>query len=242
MTAERQNETFGSLQLKNLGKSFGRRNVLSCISMTLPIQGKLALVGPNGAGKSTLVKLLLGIERVSTGNIVLSGEDITRLPIHRRVRKGLGYMAQESSAVMDLTVEDNLYLTPIIREAKKDFFEELMTEFGLIDIRRQKVRTLSTGERHKLEFCLCMAAQPDLVLLDEPFGGLEPKSVTKLCKMIQAQNAKGVGFIIADHRIADLQSIADSYIFLFEGKATYFENPATFFADTAVRKNFLGDD
>ena len=173
------------LFLKNVSKHYKARLILDKLKLTFPARTISALVGTNGAGKSTLLKIACGLVKAEEGQVKLKDLDLSSLPIHKRIGAGLGYLSQSNTLIQDLSVEDNIYLVPKKQEKEEEFREELLCEFGLDKLRKQKCKTLSGGEARKLEFCRTMATRPACVLLDEPFSGLDPKSCLTVLEMIE---------------------------------------------------------
>ena len=213
------------LEIRNIKKQFQKKKILNEVSIDFDPSKITALVGSNGAGKSTLLKVIIGLEKPNSGNIIWNKKDINSLTTHKRVEEGLGYMSQDSTAISDMSIENNLYLVPLNKKYKKkteeDYRENLLNEFGLSAIRHQKCNTLSGGELQKLEFCLSMATRPKLILLDEPFAGLDPKTVKFIIDLIKKLSSKNIGFIITEHRIEELKNIASHFILLHEQEVLF---------------------
>ncbi len=231
------------LSLRNIAKSYRHRSILRDVSIDFQPDRITALVGENGVGKTTLLKIAVGLERQDRGEVHFNDQSMTKWPVHKRIKAGLGYMSQESSAITDLTVEDNLYLIPrVMEKQEKDeaWREDLLNRFNLNHIRKSKVKTLSGGELRKLEFCLCMALKPGLILLDEPFAGLDPKTIKIVTRMIYDMHSLNVGFLIVDHRIEELKSLAEYYILLNQQRIDFEGSKKQFFKDALVKKEFLG--
>lgn len=228
------------IALKNIAKKFKRRWILENINITFPENKITALVGANGVGKTTLLKIILGLERPNSGQVFLYEEDISKLPIRKRVKKGISYMSQQSTAITDLTVETNVYLIPKLQEDDEEYREGLLTEFNLQHVRHQKCKTLSGGELQKLEFCLCMATRPKVILLDEPFAGLDPKTTKLVIKIIKDQYEKGVSMIVVDHRVEELKQIAEEYVLLNDKSISFQGSKEEFYENELVGDVFLG--
>jgi len=254
------------LQVKELFKKYKNKNILNDVSIKFSKGKVTALVGPNGVGKTTLLKILMGLESQTSGEIFFNEENITKLSTHKRVKKGISYMSQFSSAITDLTVEDNLYLIPpqgnmviesddptIIKKTRKrellaietEYREYLLKEFDLQSVRNSRCKNLSGGELKKLEFCLCMATRPKVILLDEPFAGLDPKSIKLIIKMILQlqslqESSNKLTLIIVDHRIDQIKELASEYILLYEKEVKFSGNKEEFFFDKLVKEYFLG--
>ena len=228
------------LLLKNITKHYKKRLILDKLSLAFPARTISALVGANGAGKSTLLKIACGLVKAEQGQVKLEDLDLSSLPVHKRISFGLGYLSQSNSLIQDLSVEDNIYLVPEKGEKEEEFRENLLYEFGLDKLRKQKCKTLSGGEARKLEFCRTMASRPACVLLDEPFSGLDPKSCLVLLGMIAKQHKKGIAFVIADHRITELKKIAQNYSLLHESQIAFTGSAEEFFKSTLVQDCFWG--
>jgi lipopolysaccharide export system ATP-binding protein len=228
------------LQIKNISKKYSRKAILENISINFPANKTTALVGANGAGKTTLLKIILGLVEQEKGEIYFNDENISTWKIHKRIRLGLGYMSQESSAIGDLTVEDNIYLVPKMNGSDEEYRENLLEEFSLKELRHRKCHTLSVGELKKLEFCLCLTLRPRLVLLDEPFASLDPKTVSLVMGMITDMRGKDISLIIVDHRVEELRKIAEEYILLDNAGIAFQGSREDFFQSEVVRDRFLG--
>jgi lipopolysaccharide export system ATP-binding protein len=233
------------LELNNISKTFSQRKILDNISIKIKTNTITGLVGSNGVGKTTLFNIILGLvkpDKYEKNQIILNNQDISKLPTYKRIRAGLGYMSQTSSAITDLTIEDNIYLIPKRHEDDFENRENLLNQFSLEHIRKQKCKTLSGGELRKLEFCLCMATRPKLILLDEPFEGLDPKTTKIVLSTIIELHKENMGFIIVDHRIEELQRVAEEYI-LLNNRAVVFQGESTnFYIDELVNEIFLGEN
>jgi lipopolysaccharide export system ATP-binding protein len=200
----------------------------------------VGLLGPNGAGKTTTFRLLMGMERADSGRIFLDGEDITHLPLHRRGRLGLGFLAQEPSVFRKMTVADNL-LAVLELMGEEDRLDELLTEFELAHLRCSMAYKLSGGERRRTEIARAMAARPKYLLLDEPFAGIDPISVAELQEMLGGLRARGVGALIADHNVRETLAITDRAYILHEGRVLAEGPPKVIAADPIVRRYYLGE-
>ncbi len=229
------------ITLTNISKRYKSNLVLNNINLIFPTDTISALVGSNGAGKSTLLKIVCGLIKPAHGQVKLQDRDLSSLPAWRRIRYGLGYLSQTNTLIQDLSVEDNIYIVPGEGTNNRKFQDDLLDQFGLNKLRKQKCKTLSGGEGRKVEFCRCMAAKPFCVLLDEPFSGLDPKTTATIIQMIKDQHEKGIRFIIADHRIEELKKIAQHYVLLHKHKIAFNGEGQKFFSDADVKRYFLGN-
>jgi lipopolysaccharide export system ATP-binding protein len=229
------------LKIQNISKRYSTKIILDNISVNFT-QGKTtALVGANGAGKTTMLKIILGMIEPEGGEIFFQDQNISGWQIHKRIRLGLGYMSQDSSAIQDLTVEDNIYLVPKMNAADEKYREKLLNEFSLQDLRHRKCKTLSVGELKKLEFCLCLTLRPKIILLDEPFASLDPKTIKLVLDMITDLKKQEISLVIVDHRIEELKRIVEDYILLDDKKIIFQGRSDIFFQDELVRARFLGE-
>ncbi len=228
------------LTIKDISKKYKNRSILEQINIRFPANSICALVGSNGVGKSTLLKIICGLLRQDNGTIEFRNQNISNLSISARLKLGLGYLSQENTLIQDLSVEDNIYVLPRKRDDDESLREELILEFALAKLRKQKCKRLSGGEARKVEFCRCMASRPLYVLLDEPFSGLDPKTTHAVLEMIKRQHKKGMSFVITDHRMEEIKSVAHKYFFLHNSKIAFTGDSKTFFHHPLVREHFLG--
>lgn len=236
-----------SLEAKNLVKRYGGRTVVNGVSFHLGRGEIVALLGPNGAGKTTSFYMMVGFVRPNAGRISVDGENITGWPMYKRARRGLGYLAQEPSAFRKLSVRDNLMailefqkLSKAEQEARAD---ELLAEFGLTRLAGHRADTLSGGERRRLEIARSLTTQPAFILLDEPFTGVDPKSIREIQLLIADLRARrGLGVLLTDHSVRETLSIADRVYLMFDGRVLFEGTPEAFSADENVRTHYLGSD
>ncbi len=209
-------------EAKNLVKTYQGKSVVRDLSFHIYPGEVLALIGPNGAGKTTAFYMTIGLICPDKGSVYFQGEEVTHLPVHKRAKKGMGYLAQEPSIFRDLTVEENLFcILEMLPLSKKDRFIKLeshLEELNLKQLRKKKAVTLSGGERRRLEITRSLINSPSLLLLDEPFANVDPLAVQDLKRIIQHLRQKGISVLITDHNAKELFSIVDRSYLLFEGK------------------------
>nr|WP_321294911.1 LPS export ABC transporter ATP-binding protein [uncultured Sphaerochaeta sp.] len=200
------------LEVQHLAKSYGKKEVVKDISFSMHSGEVIGLLGPNGAGKTTTFYMIVGFLKAKQGTILLNGEDITDLPMYIRSKKGLSYLPQEPSIFRKLSVEDNIRL---VAQTRRDLskqeqdarVEELLDEFGIQEVRKQKGYTLSGGERRRTEIARALASNPQFLLLDEPFAGIDPKAVYEIKQLIKTLSSRGIGILLTDHNVRDTLSI-----------------------------------
>ena len=200
------------LEVQHLAKSYGKKEVVKDISFSMHSGEVIGLLGPNGAGKTTTFYMIVGFLKAKQGTILLNGEDITELPMYIRSKKGLSYLPQEPSIFRKLSVEDNIRLVAqtrrdLSRHEQEAHVEELLDEFGIQDVRKQKGYTLSGGERRRTEIARALASNPQFLLLDEPFAGIDPKAVYEIKQLIKTLSSRGIGILLTDHNVRDTLSI-----------------------------------
>ena len=235
------------LSARGLSKRYGRRKVVDALDLELRRGEIVALLGPNGAGKTTSFYMIVGFVRPNAGTIRLGGDDITRLPMHRRARLGLGYLAQEPSAFRRMTVRDNLMaileFQRLTRREQEQRADALLEEFHLSHLAHHRADTLSGGERRRLEIARSLTIDPDFLLLDEPFTGVDPKSIREIQTLIHDLRARrGLGVLLTDHSVRETLAIADRVVLMFDGRVRFDGTPADFAADPEVRTSYLGSD
>jgi lipopolysaccharide export system ATP-binding protein len=207
----------------------------------------VALFGPNGAGKTTTFYMMVGFIRPGGGQILLRGEDITRLPMHERARRGVGYLPQEPSAFRKMTARDNLLailefqkLNKAEQEARAD---ALLAEFSLSHLAGSFAYQLSGGERRRLELARALTTDPDFLLLDEPFTGVDPKSIREIQRLIlELRERRGIGVFITDHNVRETIALTDRVYLMYDGEVKFQGTPQEFGQDEEVRDHYLGDD
>lgn len=234
------------LRAEALEKRYGSRQVVKGLSLFVRSGEIVGLLGPNGAGKTTTFYSLVGFIRPDRGAIRLDDGDITRLPMHERARRGLGYLAQEPTVFRGLTVEQNLLAvlertggSPLERMRR---VKELLEEFGLWGLRRQNAWTLSGGEKRRLEVARAMIMNPKILLLDEPFVGIDPITVSDLKSMIYRLRDKGLGVLITDHNVRETLPIIERAYLIYDGKILYHGTSRELLENPDARKFYLGTD
>ena len=235
------------LETHNLIKTYDGRRVVDRVAFEVGEREIVGLLGRNGAGKTTSFRITVGMIASDEGRVVLAGEDISRLPMYQRARRGMGYLSQEPSVFQRLSVEDNLLA---ILESLKDLSkaerhrqaEELMERFGLTVNARQLARTLSGGERRKLEIARALITHPRLLLLDEPFSGVDPIAVHDLQQdILKLRDEQGISILLTDHNVREILTITDRTYILDEGKVLRHGTPKELITDEVVRRTYLGD-
>jgi len=232
------------LYTDNLIKRYHNRTVVDNVSIEVEEGEIVGLLGPNGAGKTTSFYMIVGLIKPNGGTIHLDNEDITKLPVYKRARKGIGYLAQEASVFRNLTVEDNiravLEMSGFPSEEQKERLETLLVEFGLSKIRKSKGIQLSGGERRRTEIARALALKPRFILLDEPFAGVDPIAVEDIQSIVSHLRSKNIGILITDHNVHETLSITDRAYLLFEGRILMSGTSAQLAEDEHVRKVYLG--
>ena len=234
------------LKATDLRKSYRKREVVRGVSIEMSGGEIVGLLGPNGAGKTTTFSMIAGFVTPSAGKLVINGNDITKFPPHKRARAGLVYLPQESSVFRKLTVEDNIRAIAqtlgISRSEQDDLVNLRLEELGLTSLAKQKAHTLSGGERRRLEITRALVLDPDFLLLDEPFSGVDPKSVSEVNKIITNLKGKGMGILITDHNVRETLRIVDRAYLLHEGKVLAHGNAEFLISDPETRQKYLGED
>jgi len=232
------------LYTENLVKKYRARTVVDNVSVEVQQGEIVGLLGPNGAGKTTTFYMIVGLIRPKEGKILLDGEDITLLPVYKRARRGIGYLAQEASVFRNMSVEDNIRAVlqmsglPVIEQEER--IENLLSEFGLQKIRRSKGIQLSGGERRRTEIARALALKPKFILLDEPFAGVDPIAVEDIQEIVSKLRDKQIGILITDHNVHETLSITDRAYLLFEGRILKSGTASQLAEDEHVRKVYLG--
>lgn len=234
------------LKAENLIKKYKQRTVVNDVSFEVNQGEIVGLLGPNGAGKTTSFYMIVGLIKPNDGHVYLDGEDITKDPMYRRAQKGIGYLAQEPSVFRKLSVEDNimaiLEMTSLSKEERRDKLEELINEFSLQVVRKNRGDLLSGGERRRTEIARALAANPNFILLDEPFAGVDPIAVEEIQTIVAKLKKKNIGILITDHNVQETLSITDRAYLLFEGKILESGTPEILAANEMVRKVYLGSN
>ena len=232
------------LRAENLVKIYKRRIVVNNISVEVSQGEVVGLLGPNGAGKTTTFYMIVGLIKPNDGQIFLNDENLTGLPMYRRAKRGIGYLAQEASVFRKLSVEENLMavleMTKLSHNEQKDRMEALIEEFSLGHVRKNKGVLLSGGERRRTEIARALAVDPKFVLLDEPFAGVDPIAVEEIQSIIARLKEKNIGILITDHNVNETLSITDRAYLMFEGKLLKAGTAEELAQDEQVRKVYLG--
>ncbi|RMF96240.1 MAG: LPS export ABC transporter ATP-binding protein [Candidatus Schekmanbacteria bacterium] len=235
-----------SLKIVSVSKTYGNRRVVDNVSMEVFDGEVVGLLGPNGAGKTTTFYMVVGMITPESGEIILNNENIVNLPMYMRARKGIAYLPQESSVFRKLTVEENfkaiLEMQNISQKNGKKRLKELLEELGLTHLAKNKAYTLSGGERRRLEITRTLITNPDFILLDEPFAGIEPKAVDEIQQIINLLKNRGIGIIITDHNVRETLKITDRAYIISEGKVIEHGTPETIAKNENVRKVYLGNN
>ncbi|TNE40710.1 MAG: LPS export ABC transporter ATP-binding protein [Sphingomonadales bacterium] len=235
----------GGLEVVSIAKSYDRRPVLTDISLTVAKGEVVGLLGPNGAGKTTCFYSIMGLVRPDSGRIALDGHDITGLPMYRRAILGLGYLPQETSIFRGMTVAQNISAVLELAEpdaaARAIRLEELLDEFGLKRLRDNSAMALSGGERRRCEIARALAADPSIILLDEPFAGIDPLSIADIRDLVRQLRTRGIGVLITDHNVRETLEIVDRACIIYDGKVLFTGSPTELVANAEVRRLYLGE-
>ena len=230
----------------HLKKVYSGRSVVNDVGVSLSEGEVVGLLGPNGAGKTTCFYMMVGLVKADEGSIFYGEVEITSDPIHKRAMRGVGYLPQEASIFRELTVEANIYSVLELRSfsgsKKRDFLERLIREFGLQHIRKEKGRTLSGGERRRVEIARVLALQPKFILLDEPFAGVDPLAVIEIQKIIRGLKKRNIGILITDHNVRETLGIVDRAYILNNGEILLSGIPDEIIESEIARKFYLGDE
>lgn len=232
------------LHTESLIKKYGRRTVVNNISVEVNQGEIVGLLGPNGAGKTTTFYMIVGLVKPNEGKIFLNGENITPLAMYRRAKRGVGYLAQESSVFRKLSVEDNilavLEMTTLSKSDQKEKAESLLEEFHLTAVRKNMGAVLSGGERRRTEIARALAVSPSFILLDEPFAGVDPIAVEEIQGIVAKLKKKNIGILITDHNVNETLSITDRAYLMFEGNLLKEGTAEELASDEQVRRIYLG--
>lgn len=239
-------DTNDGLAVVSIAKSYDKRLVLSDVSLSVAKGEVLGLLGPNGAGKTTCFYSIMGLVKPDSGRIMLDGADITPLPMYRRALLGLGYLPQETSIFRGLTVEQNinsvLELAEPDRDAREARLDQLLDEFGLQKLRASSAMALSGGERRRCEIARALAANPSIMLLDEPFAGIDPISIADIRDLVKDLKKRGIGVLITDHNVRETLDIVDRACIIYGGQVLFAGSPEALVADANVRRLYLGEE
>ena len=234
------------LRAESIVKKYRNRTVVKSVSFDVKQGEIVGLLGPNGAGKTTSFYIIVGLIQPFSGKVFLDDENITKLPVYKRAKKGIGYLAQEASVFRKLSIEDNLKavleMTNYSKEYQRDKVETLINEFGLQHIRKSKGIQLSGGERRRTEIARALAIDPKFILLDEPFAGVDPIAVEDIQKIVVKLKEKNIGVLITDHNVHETLDITDRSYLLFEGNILKDGTAEELAADEVVRRVYLGEN
>lgn len=235
-----------TIRTDNLVKQYRHRTVVNHVSINVKQGEIVGLLGPNGAGKTTSFYMIVGLIQPLEGKIFLNDTDITEQPMYKRAQMGIAYLPQEASVFRSLSVEDNimaiLQFTNMTKAEQKDRLEELISEFNMQKVRKNKGSNLSGGERRRCEIARCLASNPKFILLDEPFAGVDPIAVEDIQNIVAKLKEKNIGILITDHNVHETLSITDRAYLLFEGSVLKAGTAEELAADPQVRKVYLGSN
>ena len=234
------------LRTESLVKRYGKRTVVNNVSINVRQGEIVGLLGPNGAGKTTTFYMTTGLIVANGGRIYLNDDDITGFPVYKRAQAGIGYLPQEASVFRKMSVEDNIgsvleMRKDITREQQKDKLENLIAEFRLQKVRKNKGDQLSGGERRRTEIARCLAIDPKFIMLDEPFAGVDPIAVEDIQRIVWSLKYKNIGILITDHNVQETLSITDRAYLLFEGRILFQGSPEELANNDVVRAKYLSN-
>ncbi|MDR7102009.1 LPS export ABC transporter ATP-binding protein [Croceicoccus sp. BE223] len=235
----------GGLEVISIAKSYDKRAVLTDISLSVGKGEVFGLLGPNGAGKTTCFYSIMGLVKPDAGRILMDGVDVTKLPMYRRSILGLGYLPQETSIFRGMTVEQNINCVLELVEPDKRVraaeLERLLGEFGLTRLRESPAMALSGGERRRCEIARALAAKPSIMLLDEPFAGIDPLSIGDIRDLVIELKSRGIGVLITDHNVRETLDIVDRACIIYGGQVLFAGSPSDLVANEDVRRLYLGE-
>jgi len=233
------------LEVRSIAKSYDRRAVLHDVSLEVHRGEVVGLLGPNGAGKTTCFYSVMGLVKPDSGLIYLDGKDITELPMYRRAILGLGYLPQETSIFRGMSVEENIIAVLEAAEPDRQIrsarLEQLLGEFGLTALRDSPAMALSGGERRRCEIARALAADPSIMLLDEPFAGIDPISIADIRELVRELKSRDIGVLITDHNVRETLDIVDRACIIYDGQVLFAGTPEALVADQEVRRLYLGE-
>ncbi|GEM51526.1 ABC transporter ATP-binding protein [Empedobacter brevis NBRC 14943 = ATCC 43319] len=234
------------LKGQNLVKDYGKKHVVKNVSFQVEQGEIIGLLGPNGAGKTTSFYMIVGLVKATQGKVFLDKQDITSDAMYKRAQKGIGYLAQEASIFRKLSVEDNiksvLQFTKYSKKEQQMRTDALIEEFSLEHVRKNRGDLLSGGERRRCEIARCLATEPNFILLDEPFAGVDPIAVEDIQKIVRSLKEKNIGILITDHNVSQTLAITDKTYIMFEGKILKEGSPEELANDEDVRRVYLGEN
>ena len=232
------------LRTENLVKDYGKRTVVRDVCLELNKGEIVGLLGPNGAGKTTSFYMITGMIKPTDGSVYLGDDEITDLPMYQRSRRGIGYLSQEPSIFTKLSVEDNIRLvlemTDLSKSEREERLETLLNDLSITEIRKNKGYQLSGGERRRTEICRALVMDPDFILLDEPFAGIDPIAVEEIQNIIQSLSDRTIGVLITDHNVRETLSITDRAYLLYDGQILKAGTAEFLASDEETRKLYLG--
>jgi lipopolysaccharide export system ATP-binding protein len=234
------------LEVRGLEKWYGRRQVVNGVDFEVSKGEVVGLLGPNGAGKTTSFRMTIGLVDADGGEVLFDGRDVTRLPMYKRAQAGMGYLAQDSSVFKQLSVEDNLMAIlqtrPMGRRQRRDRQNELLDQFGLTAIRRTKANRVSGGERRRLEIARSLITEPKLIMLDEPFAGIDPKTVGEIQDAIRdLAESHGIGILLTDHQFRETLEVTDRCYLIREGRVFAWGDREQILNNPDVRRYYIGE-
>ncbi len=234
------------LKGQNLVKDYGKKHVVKNVSFQVEQGEIIGLLGPNGAGKTTSFYMIVGLVKATQGKVFMDKHDITSDAMYKRAQKGIGYLAQEASVFRKLSVEDNvksvLQFTKLSKKEQQMRTDALIEEFSLEHVRKNRGDLLSGGERRRCEIARCLATEPNFILLDEPFAGVDPIAVEDIQKIVRSLKEKNIGILITDHNVSQTLAITDKTYIMFEGKILKEGSPEELANDEDVRRVYLGEN
>jgi len=235
-----------TLSLNNLVKKYDGRKVVNTVSLNVDSGDVVGLLGPNGAGKTTTFYMAVGLIKPDAGSVQLDDENITDYPIHKRARKGVGYLPQETSIFRKLSVKQNvmaiLEIRPMSPGEREDRAEMLLEELGINHLAARKANVLSGGEKRRLEISRALAADPSFILLDEPFAGIDPLAVADIKNIINHLKERGIGILISDHNVRETLGVCDHAYIMVDGQIIESGAPETVACSEAACRSYLGED
>ena len=234
-----------TLEILHIAKSYQKRQVVKDISLTVNQGQIVGLLGPNGAGKTTTFYMIVGITKAEKGKIILNGEDITKLAMHNRSKKGMGYLPQETSVFRKLSVANNIMAIlqtrkDLNRKQRKEKLAQLMDEFNITHLQKNKGASLSGGEKRRVEIARTLATEPNFILLDEPFAGVDPISVSDIKNIIKHLKDKGIGVLITDHNVRETLDICDNAYIVGDGNIIAEGSTKQILNNQLVKDTYLG--
>ena len=234
------------LRAEGLVKSYNGKRVVNEVSLEVKRGEIVGLLGPNGAGKTTTFHIIVGLISANDGKIYLGEDNLTRLPMYLRARKGIGYLPQESSIFRGLTVAENilaiLETIPLTRKSRRQRLEEILKEFNILHLSRQKAFTLSGGETRRVEIGRALVTSPSFILLDEPFTGIDPITISEIQRIIISLKEKGYGVLITDHSVRETLEITDRAYIIYEGKVLFSGTSAELIENEEAKRVYLGEN